>query len=107
MEEDGFDPCECIWNHEMAMRRLLSILRQGQSYCTDNECADELPGLTGPQTAGGNNGGLFLMMMCWVLLAVVLYLMRPGSLRRSALDSKSNNDNSGQHDHPPPGPALM
>ena len=34
----GFDPCECISNHEMAMRRLLSLLRQSQSYCTDNEC---------------------------------------------------------------------
>jgi hypothetical protein len=34
----GFDPCECIFSHEMAMRRLLSLLRQSQSYCTDNEC---------------------------------------------------------------------
>jgi len=33
-----FDPCECIYSHEMAMRRLLSLLRQSQSYCTDNEC---------------------------------------------------------------------
>ena len=34
-----FDPCECIFSHEMAMRRLLSLLRQSQSYCTDNECS--------------------------------------------------------------------
>ena len=34
----GFDPCECIFNHEMAMRRLLSLLRQSQSYCTEEEC---------------------------------------------------------------------
>ena len=33
-----FDPCECIFSHEMAMRRLLNLLRQSQSYCTDNEC---------------------------------------------------------------------
>jgi len=33
-----FDPCECIFNHEMAMRRLLSLLRQSQAYCTDSEC---------------------------------------------------------------------
>ena len=38
MGDNGFDPCECIFNHEMAMRRLLSLLRQSQSYCTDNEC---------------------------------------------------------------------
>ena len=36
--DGGFDPCECIFNHEMAMRRLLSRLRSSQSYCTDNEC---------------------------------------------------------------------
>lgn len=22
----GFNPCECIWNHEMAMRRLLNVV---------------------------------------------------------------------------------
>ena len=38
MADGGFDPCECIFNHEMAMRRLLSLLRQSQSYCTENEC---------------------------------------------------------------------
>lgn len=38
----GFDPCECIFNHEMAMRRLLSLLRQSQSYCTDEECSQVL-----------------------------------------------------------------
>ena len=26
----GWDPCECIFNHEMAMRRLLSLLRSSQ-----------------------------------------------------------------------------
>ena len=42
MADGGFDPCECIFNHEMAMRRLLSLLRQSQSYCTDNECTVRL-----------------------------------------------------------------
>ena len=42
MADGGFDPCECIFNHEMAMRRLLSLLRQSQSYCTDNECLQVL-----------------------------------------------------------------
>lgn len=26
MADEGFDPCECIWSHEMAMRRLLSLV---------------------------------------------------------------------------------
>ena len=41
MDGNNFDPCECIWSHEMAMRRLLSLLRQSQAYCTDNECLNE------------------------------------------------------------------
>lgn len=61
MADDGMDPCECIWSHELSMRRLLSLviillsfvdvvlflfcfisfqLRQSQAYCTDTECID-------------------------------------------------------------------
>lgn len=25
-EGGGFDPCECVWNHEMTMRRLLNVV---------------------------------------------------------------------------------
>uniref|UniRef100_A0A4W6BNM3 Small integral membrane protein 14 n=1 Tax=Lates calcarifer TaxID=8187 RepID=A0A4W6BNM3_LATCA len=35
MAEGGFDPCECICTQEYAMRRLINLLRQSQSYCTD------------------------------------------------------------------------
>ena len=27
MSDPGFDPCECMWNHELAMRRLISLVR--------------------------------------------------------------------------------
>ena len=68
MADGGWDPCECIFNHEMAMRRLLSLLRSSQvgcfqakvvefgiisfsqSTCTDNECFTD--GLPGPNTTG-------------------------------------------------------
>ena len=33
MADGGWDPCECIFNHEMAMRRLLSLLRNSQVDC--------------------------------------------------------------------------
>lgn len=26
MSDPNFDPCECIWNHELAMRRLISLV---------------------------------------------------------------------------------
>ncbi|XP_017382738.1 small integral membrane protein 14 [Cebus imitator] len=41
MAEGGFDPCECVCSHEHAMRRLINLLRQSQSYCTDTECLQE------------------------------------------------------------------
>ena len=69
MADGGWDPCECIFNHEMAMRRLLSLLRNSQvdcfqakvmefgiikvfsqSTCTDNECFTD--GLPGPNSTG-------------------------------------------------------
>ncbi|KAJ8964567.1 hypothetical protein NQ314_004871 [Rhamnusium bicolor] len=42
-EGGGFDPCECIWGHEMAMRRLLNVLRNSQALCTDSECIIDEP----------------------------------------------------------------
>ena len=51
MADGGFDPCECIFNHEMAMRRLLSLLRSSQAHCTDNECFQD--GLPGPGQGDG------------------------------------------------------
>ena len=26
MADGGFDPCECVWNHESAMQRLLNLV---------------------------------------------------------------------------------
>lgn len=95
---DEFDGCECIWSHEMAMRRLLSILRNGQSYCTDNECID-LPNAPN-QGASGN----FFMMMLFMIFAVILYVMRPASLRRrNDLDKALPPSNGGpSNDGAPP-----
>jgi len=94
MADGGFDPCECIFNHEMAMRRLLSLLRQSQSYCTDNECVQD--GLPGPNAANGDGDNTFAMMaMMWVVLATVLYLFRPQSMRGQRGDTKSGNGNRG------------
>jgi len=93
MADGGFDPCECIFNHEMAMRRLLSLLRQSQSHCTDNECLQDglQDGLPGPGQGTGDNG-IAMMAMMWVALAVILYLFRPSSLRG---DSKANRNGPG------------
>ncbi len=82
------DPCECVFNHESAMRRLLSLvrpafslssppcqssldiplvlllqLRNSQGYCTDSECVQDFPG---PQGAGLLTDGTGWMMIAMV-----------------------------------------
>jgi len=41
MADGNFDPCECVCSSQWAVRRLLSILRTSQQYCTENECLTE------------------------------------------------------------------
>jgi len=98
MADGGWDPCECIFNHEMAMRRLLSLLRQSQAYCTDSECTQD--GLPGPPQGAGDSS-FFLMVMAWMVLAFVMYFLRPASMRRG--DQKpSGGQNQGPRDPEPP-----
>lgn len=88
MAEGGFDPCECIWSHDQAMQRLISLLRSSQGYCTDNECFQEFPG---PQNVQPNNGdfNLLFFLMGWMVLALALYFLRPKSLKHRG-DTKPN-----------------
>jgi len=92
-----FDPCECIFSHEMAMRRLLNLLRQSQSYCTDNECSQDgqLPGPNG----GGPDNSFAMMAMAWVLLAVVMFMMRPTSFRTPPNKPAERRDDPEDDDH--------
>jgi len=98
---DQFDPCECInlLNQEQRMQRLISMLRDSQSVCNDNECFNDV--LTGPSNAGVFNGGndgtqlsFMTLMIGWMIIAMILYFMRPSTwLRRS--DTKKNPNNGG------------
>ncbi|CAG4988355.1 unnamed protein product, partial [Parnassius apollo] len=98
---DDMDPCECLWNHELAMRRLISLLRQGQSYCTDNECLEQLPGLPRPESAGNS----FLVMFIMMALAVAMYMMRPR--RNQIQDAAKPAPNSHDRDGAPPTPPRI
>ena len=89
---DGFDPCECIFNHEMAMRRLLSLLRGSQSYCTDNECLQD--GLPGP--GEGNAGKIqFWMFTFYILFHTCSYLF----IFCSCWSGKFHDDDGWLDDH--------
>ncbi|XP_075005052.1 small integral membrane protein 14 isoform X3 [Calonectris borealis] len=99
MAEGGFDPCECICSHEHAMRRLINLLRQSQSYCTDTECLQELPG---PNSSSDNGISFAMIMMAWVVIALVLFLLRPSNLRGSNTAGKPTSPHNGQEPPAPP-----
>ncbi|XP_053274389.1 small integral membrane protein 14 [Limanda limanda] len=105
MAEGDFDPCECICTQEYAMRRLINLLRQSQSYCTDTECPQELPSPSGP-LGGGGGGDLILpmVMMGWVVVALVLFLLRPSSLRGPRSTGKPTGPHNSDGREPPAPP---
>lgn len=79
MSGGGFDPCECAFSQEAAMRRLLSLLRQSQSYCTDTEC-ENMPNLPAAQNTDMTQTYLMVFGMFFAML--MMWFMRPNSLRR-------------------------
>uniref|UniRef100_A0A8C3X029 Small integral membrane protein 14 n=1 Tax=Catagonus wagneri TaxID=51154 RepID=A0A8C3X029_9CETA len=97
MAEGGFDPCECVCSHEHAMRRLINLLRQSQSYCTDTECLQELPG-----PSSDNGISITMVLMAWMVIAVILFLLRPPNLRGSNLTGKPASPHNGQDPPAPP-----
>nr|XP_061792496.1 small integral membrane protein 14-like [Nerophis lumbriciformis] len=101
MAEGGFDPCECICSHEHAMRRLINLLRNTQSYCTDTECPMELPG-PGEGSTGGGELTFPIILMGWMVLAVILFLLRPSTLRGHSSTEKNTEPHNGREPPAPP-----
>nr|XP_057933929.1 small integral membrane protein 14 [Doryrhamphus excisus]XP_057933939.1 small integral membrane protein 14 [Doryrhamphus excisus]XP_057933947.1 small integral membrane protein 14 [Doryrhamphus excisus] len=104
MAEGGFDPCECICTHEAAMRRLINLLRNSQSYCTDTECPLELPGPSGGGPGGIGELTLPMIAMGWMVLALMLFLLRPSSLRGRSSTGKSGGPYNRDGREPPAPP---
>ncbi|XP_075423891.1 small integral membrane protein 14 [Ascaphus truei] len=101
MAEDNYDPCECICSHDYAMRRLINLLRQSQSYCTDTECFQELPG---PNTTGEDGIGMVMIVMGWLVIGLTLFLLRPRSVRGSRTTGKPTSPHNNQGREPPAPP---
>ncbi|XP_011307253.1 small integral membrane protein 14 [Fopius arisanus] len=103
MGDEKFDMCEYVWNYD-AMQRLISLLRQSQAYCTDNECLN-FARLPGPPTNQPSSD--FLFMSLAVMTILLLYVLRPNSLKQNS-DEKSRHNPSRRNDDPPapPPPAI-
>jgi len=108
-DSGSFDACECIYSHGAGMQRLISYLRQAQSDCTDAECFNETPGLSGPRQATDSTNYMGVMFMfAWLIVALILYFMRPAALRRGnngkgnpSNDRDSHRDGDDLHRPPP------
>uniref|UniRef100_A0A8D1DMY3 Small integral membrane protein 14 n=1 Tax=Sus scrofa TaxID=9823 RepID=A0A8D1DMY3_PIG len=72
-------------------------LRQSQSYCTDTECLQELPG-----PSSDNGISITMILMAWMVIAVILFLLRPPNLRGSNLTGKPTSPHNGQDPPAPP-----
>lgn len=97
---DGFNPCECIWNHEMAMRRLLNVLRNTQALCTDTECF-ETGSTPPPRNAQPEN--LYFMTFL-IAVALFLYFFRATRQSSETITKPVNRNNS--NDTPPTPPSV-
>ncbi|XP_077299313.1 small integral membrane protein 14 [Arctopsyche grandis] len=94
MGDQAMDPCECI-SQEFAVRRLLSLLRQTQSYCLDTHCLEEL---NHPESDATSEN--FLLMTLVMAFAMIIYFLRPRSSRQNVHDQKVPSNNQGPQ--PPP-----
>jgi len=96
MDGDGagdFDPCECVWSHELATRRLINMIRQQTDYCTENECFTEIPG-----TPSGQAATTIFFIGFWFLMALVLFFLRP---KTNVPTTKGARDGTGPNYDPP------
>ncbi|CAI2347540.1 unnamed protein product [Caenorhabditis sp. 36 PRJEB53466] len=100
------DPCECFFDHETAMQRLLAMLRNSQADCTDTGCdTDNL------SREGGS--AMFLWSLLWTFMAMALYVMRPNSMRSGTRNAETASEKpiggasgggADNDDTPPPPP---
>ncbi|XP_022229753.1 small integral membrane protein 14 [Drosophila obscura] len=103
---DDFDGCECVWSHEFAMQRLINFIRQNQNSCTDTECID-VSGRLQPTGSGSDDGNGFFVAMVFMILAMFMYVVNPGTWGRLGLRSNTKNtrrDNNQDGAPPPPQP---
>ncbi|VVD04415.1 unnamed protein product [Leptidea sinapis] len=83
------------------LRLINRQLRQGQSYCTDGECLEELPSLPAPESASNN----FIFMFMIMAVALAMYMIRPR--QNQTQDATKPPPNSHDRDGAPPTPPRI
>ncbi|XP_011405374.1 PREDICTED: small integral membrane protein 14-like [Amphimedon queenslandica] len=71
---------ECVCACICAMRRLMEAIKMSQNLCTDTGCLDGYPALPQPPFLDEYTKLLLLMLLAFIL-AILLFLYRPKSLR--------------------------
>ncbi|VDK38793.1 unnamed protein product [Taenia asiatica] len=91
---DDFDPCECIYNHETSMQRLLTMLRQSQAYCNDVVCQSDQSSWIMNQSNSSIPASF--LIFAWILAAVGALAFRAFRQRNASGSDKpdppENND---------------
>uniref|UniRef100_A0A1I7X6H0 Small integral membrane protein 14 n=1 Tax=Heterorhabditis bacteriophora TaxID=37862 RepID=A0A1I7X6H0_HETBA len=99
------DSCAYLFSHATAMRRLLSLLRDTQDFCTDSECLTD-----SPDGSLGGSSSILLWSMLWGLIALAMFFLRPNSMRSNPQPLRKPGTgngnvclNIGNNEPPPPG----
>ncbi|ERL90774.1 small integral membrane protein 14 [Dendroctonus ponderosae] len=100
-DQPDFDPCECLTYHELAMRRLLHMLRNSQADCTDTECSE--PVLMGLSTGGPPLQHIYFLIFL-VGMALLLHFYRP--TLDMPLEPHNKPANGHGSNQPPPAPPI-
>ncbi|VDM16851.1 unnamed protein product [Hydatigera taeniaeformis] len=96
---DDFDPCECIYNYELSMQRLLSMLRQSQAYCNDVYCQSNPPN-SDLNLNDNSVSASFLVFFAWILAVAGILAFR--GLRRGNSNGFNKPGPARNNDPEPP-----
>ncbi|CAI4231104.1 unnamed protein product [Auanema sp. JU1783] len=92
------DPCQCIFDHEAAMRRLISWLRENGDQTGNDGLPDSSPGM--------NSNSMIMWTMLWGMIALVMFFARPNSLRSRPRDTAEKPRHDDENNQPPPPDVL-
>ncbi|KAH9283193.1 Small integral membrane protein 14 [Echinococcus granulosus] len=94
-----FDPCECIYNHETSMQRLLTMLRQSQAYCNDVICQSDLSNPFASQSDSQISSSFFVFF-AWILVIASVLAFR--TCRQGSASGSDKPGPAGNNDPEPP-----